>query len=180
MPRLIYALFLPLLLVSFAAADTLSGCTVDPTGGFFVCNFYEEFGPNNEMSPPVQLPWAVASGFWVLLETPGNTDMSNWSDILWFVQGPGGNAIIAQLFSDPLENLPFDPACVFHPYECGYTGATGWIWEYQVPTVIDVGNIYNVYSDVDETEAIPEPASLLLLGTGFVALGGMLRKRLLS
>ena len=155
-----------------------------------IINIYENAG---EVSYTL-LPYQVALGD-ILLCEPGYTcpgfsegpidpTAKMWSDLLRFANVPSLGGYVAILYSDPM--IPFfvyGPGDIDKMIADGfalpndYMGGNSGVSIPETAPYTNYLDIYHIYSDVDETE-IPEPASLLLFGTGLLGLGKALRARL--
>ena len=135
-----------------------SSCVGDFGGGTGVCNIFEE--PDNAEVQSFDLGSPnIGTGLVSIFDADGVT----LSDSLDFEVGPNGNvwAFFASDGSALAGGAPaFEDAAGNWCYLCGF------------------GN--NVYQGVSPDEnGVPEPSSLLLLGSGVVGLAGVVRRRLL-
>jgi len=139
------------------------------------------------------LPYQVALGDILLCEPnyqcpgfsqgPINPSDPMWSDLLRFANVPSLGGYVAILYSDPM--IPF---FVYGPNDIDkmiadgfalpgdYMGGNSGLAILETAPYTEYAN-YHIYSDVNESE-VPEPASLLLFGTGILAIGRALRERL--
>jgi hypothetical protein len=140
----------------------------------------------------VNLGVFVVPGDVLLLETSGNSsDPKTWSDVVEFSDSPTGGGSIATTFADAegfgvLVPPGFTPSSNNVSLQETLTGSGSDVTD---STLYTAGTAsYQIHSDcagtvgceLPEPTETPEPSSLLLLGTGLLALAGTVRRKLLS
>jgi hypothetical protein len=170
---------------SSASAGPISSCaTIVGTSGF-ACNFYEttDTGLPSEISNVVSLPSTVEAGYIVLLESPSslNTDPTQWSDVLQFIDGGGGNANTAQLFSSGCLCFPtfatVNAAPNFFQLETQVGQGNDFTDSTTIATTFNTFNIFSAAPD-PAPDAAPEPASLALMASALSLLVALALARL--
>lgn len=161
---------------SKATPIPVSGCS--GTAAAFTCDFYEtDLG---DMSNKVTLPAPVTAGYVVLKDAaaPANSVVSNWSDVLWFINGGNGLATMAQLLSDP---------STFPTYAAVTAVPNAFVLEVDnsagpSTTTYAAGPlVYNIHSIEESTStATPETGTLSLLASGLIGLMAVGKKYLVN
>jgi hypothetical protein len=181
--------------IALGDATGPGSCVLNIGGVTQTCNLFEEDALANptERPPALSLPLSVVLGvdteFFVLYQNgTDHTDVNNWSDIVWFQNNGFGIATTVQLFSDPFtfqttgaefaaEPEPFTLAAILSGTT---TGNTAFVEESLVdPTTFHAfGNTtVNVFSESAIDAPVPEPATLVLLGSALIAVGLLKRRR---
>jgi hypothetical protein len=188
---------------TFSALPPFPSTSLSNAGDSFTLTFSVNSGVlgtsmiGNSMSPDVPVMFNYTD-----TTTPG-LDLTNESGILNFFTsdngglfgvtftGPDGNTFMFELLGLGCFDMPIPSTCVG-----GFTDGTPPVITTGGPFAVDpssflgefapdgtplaVDNISGSVTATPSTTPVPEPSSLLLLGSGFLALGGFARKRLVA
>ena len=188
---------------TFSAMPGFPSTSLSNAGDSFTLTFSVDsgvLGPNPigiGMSPDVPISFTYTD-----ITTPGFS-LTNQSGIVnFFTAGDGGlfgvtftgadgNVFMFELFGEGCGDMPIPATCVG-----GFTDGTppvlatggpfgidptSFFGEFDAEgTPIGVNDISGSVTGTPSTTPVPEPSSLLLLGSGFLALGGFARKRVVA
>ena len=188
---------------TFSAMPPFSSTSLSNAGDSFSLTFSVDSGVlgtspiNNTMSPNVPVTFTYTD-----ITTPG-LSLTGASGILNFFTadngglfglvftGADGNTFMFELFGEGCFDSPLPPTCVG-----GFTDGTPPVLTTGGPFGIDPSSFFGEFDAAGDplgvdlisgsvtatpsTATVPEPSSLLLLGSGFLALGGFARKRLVT
>jgi len=153
----------------------------------FTFNLYETVentpsGTACDICSILELPEDVYGGYVVLLESALGSlaDRTTWSDVVVFGSTTSGGILQGtdtfgdldiQLLSKGCNTGTASDISCFPTYAQVTSGLYESIVETQPSTTYDAGNLYIIHSLDDHVVKVPEPSSLLLLGSGLTAVG---------
>ena len=172
--QLIWSVALGVLsMVSNLSAGPMSACLNHVGDSGFTCNIFETSadGTPSETSNVFSFPTAqsVSAGYVILMETPGGdqTDTSQWSDVLHFIDDGLTVATTGQLLSSGCNCFPSFAAVNAAPNIFLTETQIGTGNDFLDSTTYSAGfNVFNIFSAAPDP--IPEPASSALLGSGLL------------
>jgi hypothetical protein len=184
-----------------AHADPLTSCTTNNApGGGITCNVYQVKSDysHSQISDPFDLTTFVTSGYLVITtDVPNPSDINAWIDVVRFIDNGAGHNSSIQLFSVGCDSNLTSYAC-FPTYNTVIGGLTyAFLNLSGFPKVYNAGfNTYNIFDGPVETPppppppsgggtgelqlpgtTVPEPASLLLLGSGLLVIAGRIARK---
>jgi len=136
-------------------APQVSSCTGNFGGGAGICNIFEEPGNGEQQDFDLGTP-NVVTGLGQLLDADGVTLSDS---LLWYLNADGNVHLLFQS-----EGFAQSGGVTI-----ALEDAAG-NWSY---------NVGNIYQGVSPETTVPEPSSLILLGSGILGIAGVVRRRLL-
>jgi hypothetical protein len=160
-------------IVSSVSAGPISTCANHVGDSGFTCNIYETLadGTPSDASNTFSFPTAqsVSSGYIVLMDAPGadQTDSTQWSDVLHFIDDGLGQATTGQLLSIGCNCYPTyaQVTAVAHLFMLETQVGTGNDFLDSTPYVTGF-NTFNIFSA--SPDPVPEPASFALMGSSLL------------